>query len=162
MILDQNILIGALAVVTLALVADVFFLRRKLRRMLRGEKACDVCESIATLDADVKGLEKFQSDMEEYLKTVEKRLRRATQCAETVRFDAFGGTNGTGATGGGQSFATAFVNEDGTGAVLSSLYTRERVSVFSKPVVKFGPAEVSLSEEEKRAVSLAKAKLSSR
>ncbi len=162
MILDQNILIGALAVLILVMVVDVFCLRLKIRKMLRGEKACNVCESIGTLDVDVKNLEKFKAEIEAYMKNVEKRLRRATQAAETVRFDAFRGDGLGGTTGGGQSFATAFLNEDGNGAVLSSLYTRDRVSVFSKPIAKFDADQVSLTEEERRAVSLAKAKLASR
>lgn len=167
MILDQNILTGALGVLLLVVVVDVFCLRMKIRKMLRGEKACNVCDSIGTLDVDVKNLEKFKSEMEAYLKNVERRLRRATQSAETVRFDAFRGATGSGVagsltTGGGQSFATAFLNEDGNGAVLSSLYTRDRVSIFSKPISKFAADHVALSEEEEEAVSLAKAKLNVR
>ncbi|MBX4209401.1 DUF4446 family protein [Candidatus Parcubacteria bacterium] len=158
MILDSTILIGVLAIVVLVLTVDIYCLRRKIKKMLRNEKACDICESIATLDADVKKLEGFRNEMESYLKNVEMRLRRSSQATETVRFDAFRGQG----AGGGQSFATAFLNQDGDGCVLSSLYSRDRVSVFSKPIAKFESGQVSLSEEEHRAVSLAKAKLAAR
>ena len=50
--------------------------------------------------------------------------------------------------GGNQSFAIAIVNEDGDGIVLSSLYSRERMSVFAKQIKK-GISEVELTEEEK-------------
>jgi hypothetical protein len=161
MILDSNILIGILAVCVLALTADQFHLRWTLRKMFRNKKCGDVSDAIIGISTDVKDLEKFRGEMELYLKNIENRLRRSTQASETVRFNAFRGDGLGGTTGGNQSFATAFLNEDGNGAVLSSLYTRERVSVFSKPIAKFD-SETPLSEEERRAVSLAKAKLGAR
>ncbi|HEU5115009.1 MAG TPA: DUF4446 family protein [Candidatus Paceibacterota bacterium] len=155
MILDSNILIGVLAVCVLCLTADIFHLRWTLRKVFRDKNCGDMGSSLSALGKDIKELEKFKSEIESYLKNVEKRLRRSTQAAETVRFNAFRGDG----TGGNQSFATAFLNEEGDGAILSSLYTRERVSVFSKPIAKF-ESETALTEEEKRAVSLARTKLS--
>jgi len=161
MILDSNILIGVLAVCVLCLTADIFHLRWSLRRMLRSKdgKGCvvDLGQNLAVINADIKDLEKFRSDMEEYLKGIEKRIRRSTQATETIRFNAFKDSG----VGGNQSFATAFLNEQGDGTVLSSLYTRERVSVYSKPIAKFA-SEYDLSEEEQRAVALAKSKLTNR
>ena len=69
----------------------------------------------------------------------------------TVRFNPFKGTG----AGGNQSFATALLNENGDGVVLSSLYSRERVSVYAKPVQKFS-SEYELSGEEKQAIKSAK------
>jgi hypothetical protein len=164
MILDSTILLGVLAVCVLLVVADLFHLRWMLRKMLRGHKngkTVDFGATLSTVGADIKDLEKFRADMEEYLKDVEKRLRRSTQAAETIRFNAFRGDGLGGTTGGGQSFATAFVNENGDGAVLSSLYTRERVSVFAKPLAKFD-SDNQLTEEERRAVSMAKARLTAK
>ncbi|MDE1874509.1 MAG: DUF4446 family protein [Patescibacteria group bacterium] len=155
MILDSNILVGVLALTILALTIDVFCLRRKIRTMMKNENCKDgVCtdigETLSATAASIKDLTEFRADMEDYLKTVEKRLRRANQATETIRFNAFGG--------GGQSFATAFVNEEGDGAILSSLYARDRVSVFAKPLARFD-SEFELTDEERRAISLAKTKL---
>ncbi|HVT75200.1 MAG TPA: DUF4446 family protein [Candidatus Paceibacterota bacterium] len=161
MILDSNILIGVLALCSLCLVADVFHLRWTLRKVFKSKDCNDIGSAIASCNKDIDGLEKFRADIEAYMKNVERRLRRSTQATETVRFNAFRGDGLGGTTGGGQSFATAFINEDGDGAVLSSIFTRERVSVYSKPVVKF-ESDNQLTEEERRAVSLAKAKLGTR
>jgi len=79
---------------------------------------------------------------------IEKRLRKSVQSVHTVRFNPFKGTGG----GGNQSFATSFLNEEGDGVVLSSIYSRDRVSIFAKPVKKHS-SEYELSEEEKEAVS---------
>jgi hypothetical protein len=85
---------------------------------------------------------------------VESRLRRSNQAVETIRFNAFRDSG----VGGNQSFATAMINENGDGVVISSLYSRERVSVFSKQVSSFN-SEIELSEEERKAISGAKTKL---
>jgi len=47
------------------------------------------------------------------------------------------------------------LNEVGDGVVLSSLYSRERMSVFAKPV-KAGKSEFELSDEEKEVLARAK------
>ncbi|MEN9622255.1 MAG: hypothetical protein RLZZ67_689 [Candidatus Parcubacteria bacterium] len=157
MILDLNILIGVLAFLLLLVVTDLFFLRLKIKKLLRGEKNENLGESIASISTDIKNLEEFRGDMEKYLIGIEKRMRRSCQATETIRFNAFRGDG----VGGNQSFATAFLNEDGDGSILSSLYSRDRVSIFAKPIVKFN-SEIELSEEERRAVSLAKSKLSNK
>jgi len=74
---------------------------------------------------------------------------------ETIRFNPFKG-NGS---GGNQSFSTAFVNEEGDGVVISSLYSREHISVFAKPIKKMS-SEYEMTKEEKD--SLEKASENSR
>jgi hypothetical protein len=68
-----------------------------------------------------------------------------------VRFNPFKGTG----SGGNQSFATTFLNEENNGVVISSLYSREHTSVFSKPI-KNGVSEYELSDEEKESFAEAK------
>ena len=88
---------------------------------------------------------KFENNTLKYLQDIERRLRKSIQGVETIRFNPFKG-NGD---GGNQSFASAFINENGDGIILSSLYSRDRVSIFSKPI-KGLSSEFELSEEEKQ------------
>ncbi len=81
-----------------------------------------------------------------HLANIESRLARSIQKVETVRFNAFRDS------GGGQSFATAFLNERGDGVVISTLYQRDRVSVFSKPVEHFS-STYTLTPEEREAIA---------
>ena len=92
--------------------------------------------------------------MEEYLLSVEKRLKKSVQSVSTVRFNPFKGTG----SGSNQSFSTTFLNEERDGVIISSLYSREHISVYSKPVVK-GASEYELSDEEKESLEKAKAVL---
>ncbi|HJO89994.1 MAG: DUF4446 family protein [Candidatus Pacebacteria bacterium] len=147
-------MIYALGGVLIFLVVWIIGLERKVKKFTYGKNGKSLEDSIMTIKGDLNDLEKFRKDMEEYLTQVEKRLRRSTQGIETIRFNPFKGAG----QGGNQSFATAFLDENGDGLVISSLYARERVSIFSKPIKKY-VSEFELSEEEKKAIDSAKKKL---
>lgn len=148
------ILIAVLAIAVIALIVMVVKLNSKLSKFLVGVDSKNLNESIAYLREHSKDMDEFRTGLEKYLETVEKRLRRSVQSVQTIRFNPFKGTG----SGGNQSFATAFLNEEGDGVVLSSLYSREHVSVFSKSV-KGSKAEFDLSAEEAEALEKAKSGL---
>jgi hypothetical protein len=112
-------------------------------------------DSIANAKENLEKLNLFQRESSLYFKNIEKRLHRSLQAIETIRFNPFKGTG----DGGNQSFSTAFVSEDGDGVVISSLYSRDRVSVFSKPLKKF-ESNFELTEEEKEVIGTSKTNLS--
>lgn len=140
-----------LIVAVLVLIGIVIHLHLKLNKFLIGSSSKNLDESITTIDNSLKELEKFRTDLEKYLTTVEKRLKKSVQAINTIRFNPFKGTG----SGGNQSFATAFLNEENDGVVISSIYSREHTSVFSKPI-KNGTSEYELSGEEKEAITEAK------
>ena len=126
----------------------------KLKRFLVGIDSKHIGDSLTSVSSDLQDLQAFKKDLESYLTTVEKRLKKSVQSVHTVRFNPFKGTGG----GGNQSFATAFLTEEGDGVVVSSLYSRENVSVYSKPVKNHG-SEYELSDEEREALEKAKENL---
>ena len=142
-----SIAILALSIIILILAICIMNLYTRLNKFLLGNKAENLDESISIINKSIKDLESFRGELEEYLAGVEKRLRRSTQSVHTVRFNPFQGVG----NGGNQSFATAFINENGDGVIISSLYSREHVIIFSKPIKK-GGSEYELSEEEKKAI----------
>lgn len=147
--LDPTIIIfSILFIIILILVWMIVKLDNKLKKFLVGSKVENLNESISSMDVSIKSLESFKTELETYLLTVEKRLKKSVQAVYTVRFNPFKGSG----AGGNQSFATAFLNEQGDGVVVSSLYAREHVSIFSKPI-KNGVSEYELSLEEKEAVT---------
>ena len=146
-----SILLIVLIIAVLVLIGLVIYLNYKLKKYLIGSSSKNLDDSITTINNSIIELEKFRIDLEQYLITVEKRVKKSVQAVQTVRFNPFKG-NGS---GGNQSFATAFLNEDSNGVVISSLYSREHVSVYSKPV-KNGVSEYELSGEEKEAITEAK------
>jgi hypothetical protein len=151
---SADIAFGLVLVAVLLLLAWNIFLERRLHRLLLGGKAATLDESIGTLSLRADALEAFRTELESYLEHVERRLRRSLQGTSTVRFNPFKGTG----SGGNQSFASAFLDEVGDGLVLSTLYARDHVSVFGKPVKKF-TSEFELTVEEKEAVKSAREKM---
>ena len=154
MTLDTDILIIILCAIVIALAALVVRLEIKLRRLLHGKSGSDLESTIVELSGGLRELETFKKKTEEYFKSLEERVRRSSQGIETIRFNAFKGDG----TGGNQSFATAIVSENGDGVVLSSIYSRDRMSVFAKPLRKFS-SEIELTEEEAKALGGAREQL---
>lgn len=126
----------------------------RLSRLFRGKGGKTLEEIIIRNATDIDKFKEFRKELETYLESVEKRLNQSVRGVGTVRFNPFKGTG----DGGNQSFATALLNEDEDGVVLSTLYTRERVGIYAKPLKK-GHSEYELTREEKEAIVLAKKKL---
>lgn len=150
----QNTIMIALFILLLICVALAIYilkLHRKIDSFLVGVDSKNLNDSLSHLKKNVTELNAFKGELEKYLEGVEKRVRRSVQSVKTIRYNPFKGTG----SGGNQSFATTFLTEEGNGVVISSLYSREHVSVFSKPV-RDGKPEYDLSIEEKEALEKAK------
>lgn len=145
-----QILIIVLLATTLLLAVWVFLLGLRIKRLLAGKDAKSLEDTIVSLTNDIRALEKFQSATTDYLVDAEKRIKRSIQGVETIRFNAFKGTG----EGGNQSFAIALLSEEGDGTVVSSLYARDRMSVFAKPIKNF-TSEFEMTEEEQKVVKQA-------
>ncbi len=139
---------GAFVLSVLSLVL-LLALRRRLVRLGLGRNG-SIEESIAVLTRENKELKEFRRELEKYLKLAEGRLRGSVQGVGVVRFNPF-----VGGQGGNQSFCVAFLDERGQGVVFSTLYARDRVGVYAKPL-EGGISTFELSDEEKEAVERAK------
>jgi len=93
----------------------------------------------------------FKAESAEYMRSLDSRIKKKTTNASTLRFNTFQGEG----VGGNQSFSSVFVDEEGDGVVITSMYTRERTNVFAKPL-KNWKSEYKLSEEEKKVINKAK------
>ncbi|PCI29659.1 hypothetical protein COB55_01830 [Candidatus Wolfebacteria bacterium] len=139
------------SVLIIVLLVFVVLLWKKMNRFLVGKDSLNLEDSLRHTKQSLDAHKKFEGEMSTYLTSVEKRLRKSVQHVETVRFNPFKGSG----SGGNQSFATALLNESGDGVVLSSLYARDRITIFSKPVSKFS-SSVELTSEEKGVIEKAK------
>lgn len=146
-------LIYALSILLILLMLAIGWLIRfeiKLRRLLGGKNQ-SLDSAISEIRKDLSAIMEYRDESEKYLESVERRIRKSVTGVETIRFNPFKG-NGS---GGNQSFSTAFVNEEGNGVVISSLYSREHVSVFAKPIKKMS-SEYEMTAEEKESLQKAK------
>lgn len=144
-------IVAGMLVVIAGLIVWIVRIESKLRTLTRGQNGFDIGKTLKSIESDLDNLFSSKSDVEKYLKTVEIRLRKSIQGLSTVNFKAFQGLD----SGGQQSFATAFLDENGNGLVISTLHSRDRVNVFAKEIKQFN-ATLTLTEEEKQALTQAK------
>ena len=152
--IDSTILIYILCAIMILLVIWIVRLETRISRLLVGKNAKTLEDSFVTITKELQELRGFTKEMEKYLSTVETRLKRSIQSIETVRFNPFKGTG----SGGNQSFSSSFIDEKGNGVVLTSMYARDRISIFAKPLKEFA-SEFELSEEEKEALNAGKSNI---
>lgn len=122
---------------------------RRLKRFFSGRKAKDLEQNIISLEENIKNLTETKKIMEAKILEMNEKLRKSVRGLEIIRFNPFSDQ------GGNQSFAIGMLNEDGDGVVLSSLYSRDRMSVFAKPI-KSGKSDHELTAEEKEVLRKAK------
>lgn len=150
MTLDTNTLLIAVLALLVIVVLWIIRVEWRMSRLLKGKGSETIEDTLVSIRKDVVGLENFQKQTTNYLASAEQRLKRSIQAVETIRFNPFKGTG----AGGNQSFASAFINQNGDGIVISSLYSRDRVSVFAKGIKEL-QSEYELSEEEKQVLKQA-------
>ncbi|OGZ10767.1 MAG: hypothetical protein A3C93_05625 [Candidatus Lloydbacteria bacterium RIFCSPHIGHO2_02_FULL_54_17] len=138
------IAIASLGIAILLLGVWAFMLERRIKKLMAGKSAASLEDTISENQKTLKDLLAYHQNVEEELRRIDLRIKKKLHGAKTVRFNPFQGTG----TGGNQSFATALLDEDGNGVVLSTLYSREKVSMFAKPVVD-RKSEFELTDEEK-------------
>jgi uncharacterized protein YlxW (UPF0749 family) len=127
----------------------IFITEKRLKRFFLGKKAKDLEETIVILENEINKLSKSRASLEKEISVINIKLKKSIRGMETIRFNPFPDQ------GSNQSFAVGMLNEEGDGLVISSLYSRERMSIFAKPV-KDGKSEYELSVEEKEALEKAK------
>ena len=140
-----------LGIAILAGAVWAIFTERRLKRFFLGKKAKDLEDTIAILEQEITRLSGARDDMEKDISLINAKLRKSIRGLEAIRFNPFPDQ------GSNQSFAIGMLNEEGDGVVISSLYSRERMSIFAKPV-RNGKSEYELSAEEKEALRQAEVK----
>jgi len=129
----------------------VVITEKRLKRFFLGKKAKDLEDTIIALEDNIKKLNIAKENIEKDISKINAKLKKSIRGLETIRFNPFPDQ------GSNQSFAIGMLNEEGDGLVMSSLYSRERMSVFAKPI-KNGKSEYELSAEEKEALKKAEVK----
>ncbi len=149
--IDLNVLfiitVGFIAIAIFALIR-LFILDKRLTNLLSGKHANNFEDVIDEFVKTSRRLDERTKLIAQEIDNINERLAKAIQKVHTIRFNPFRDQGGT------QSFATCFMDENGDGLVISSLYSRDKVSVYAKPL-KDGKSEYELSQEEKESIDKA-------
>ncbi len=146
---EQTIIIILASAVALLFFA-VAWLTHKLNQLSRGKNGQSLESAITSVLQYHEEYKREHAKALNRIGSLEDRMRRTIRKISTVRFDPFEGSGS-----GKQSFAIALLDDEGDGAVVSSLHARDSVRVFAKPISKFNSSH-ELSEEELRAIAQSK------
>lgn len=144
-----SIIMYILMAFVLILILWVIKLEMRFKKLFMGTKAKDLEEVMLKIGHHMEQLEETQKEINKHLEVLDGKAKKAIRRVETVRFNPFldHGSN--------QSFAISFINDEGDGVVISSLYARDRMSIFAKPISKH-KSEFDLSTEEKEVLDKSK------
>ncbi|MFZ2593375.1 MAG: DUF4446 family protein [Minisyncoccia bacterium] len=148
--MDQQTLIVILSTFVGVLFVGFVWLALTLRKLTRGSNGASLEKHITRILAYHEEYTAEHGKVIHRLNSLEDRMRRAVRKISTVRFDPFEGQGS-----GKQSFAIALIDDEGNGAILSSLHSHSQTKVFAKPIEGFNSLH-ELSDEEIRAIAQAK------
>jgi len=152
--MNTKLQIALFAFFGIVLLIDAFWIistEKRLKRFFLGKKAKDLEDTIILLETEIVKLTKAKEEIEKNMISINSKLKKSIRGLETIRFNPFPDQ------GSNQSFAIGMLNEESDGLVISSLYSRERMSIFAKPI-KNGKSEYELTIEEKEALKKAEVK----
>ena len=147
--MNTQIIFGLLILAIAILAFFVFRANARISKLLQGKDAKSLEETFNYLIEEVKRMNENQDITEKTLNNFNSRIRKSISGFKTIRFNPFP------ESGGNQRYANEILSEEGDGVIISSLYTREKTSVFAKPIKK-GISEYELTVEEKKALDEAK------
>lgn len=147
----QILIISILGLIIVFLVILLVRFERKFKNLFAGTSAKDLESVIHIIHKHVENLKNNQEIVGKDIATINARLAKSVRGIETLRFNPFPDA------GGNQSFAIALLNDEGDGVVLSSLYARDRMSIFAKPI-EGGVAIHDLTDEEREVLNKSKNK----
>ncbi len=139
--------IGLLSVAVIVLTTWIIMLERRISTFLSGKEASSLEDVILRNQEEILAYHDFEKEMREELAYLDARMLRKVDGVVLKRFNPFQSAG----TGGNHSFAAAFLDENGSGTVISTLYTREKVSVYAKPIVN-RTSSIELTDEEKSVI----------
>lgn len=147
----ETTLIGAAGILVVAVIvlgARLWRMERRLRAIFEGKDAKNLEDVFALLRKEVMEARRSLQSLDERVAEARGKLRGSVQNVGIVRFNPFRDA------GGDQSFCIALLDETRTGVVISSLYARDGVRVYGKPVIA-GVSTYTLSAEERQAIEQA-------
>jgi cell division protein FtsL len=145
-----------LTLLVLLLILNLFlFIKfRKIRKLsesfFSGKNGKDLEAVIQGQKKQISSLEKETKELFDGYEKIYKMAFKGLHKVGVVRYNPFNDI------GGNQSFVIALLDGDKSGVIITSLHTREGTRVFSKAVFKGKSLKSPFTEEEQKAIKIAK------
>jgi len=134
---------AGLTLILLICITMIIFLSLRIGRLTKGKHLHSLEDIVVELNKEVGDLQKFQDETSAFLKKFQEHVTHNISHVASTNFKAFSGMD----SGGNNSFATVFLNEHGTGVLLSGIHTRDKMNVYSKTITGWA-SERLLTDEE--------------
>lgn len=121
-------------------------LKKRMDKFMKGKDAKSLEKEIIALYEDNKLLKVTADKNKKDIRTLYKNMESAIQKIGIVKYDAFH------QMGGKLSFSLALLDENNNGFILNSVHSTDGCYTYTKEI-KNGECEISLGEEEKKALS---------
>lgn len=121
--------------------------RRRMSRLLVGKADSNLEDNVAAVFEQSLKWKQVQAEVE----AISEQQRNCLSRTGLVRFNPFDDT------GADLSFSLAILSDQRDGVVLTSLWGRDEVRIYAKPI-RGGTCNYPLSPEERQAVDLAKSR----
>jgi len=139
------ITIGILGLLVIVLLILSIVTMLRLKKLTRGQSAASLETVIKENNKLVKEIKNTLKNQETQIVDIKQDAMKNIQNVGVIRFNPFK------ETGGSQSFVVALTDKKNNGVVISSLYARERVNIFAKPIIN-GGSTYTLTDEEQQAL----------
>ncbi len=149
----QGLIISLIFLVLIWLGIVTFYLRRLMQHyqiLTRGVNKKNLEFVLENLTKDMSEAKKNISNLISRCDTIEKNETYHIQKIGLLRFNPFKDT------GGDQSFILSLSDANNTGIVITGLYSRSGLRWYAKSIFEGKGVEHELSEEEKKALKIAK------
>jgi hypothetical protein len=141
----ETLVISIVSAALVAMFGYIVYMHKRLSKLLLSSKGDNLEQLLGEDRARVIEALKEIQDIHGDIKTLESKFKNTVRATQIVRFNPFE------TQGSNQSFSTAFLDESGNGLTITSLYGRERINLFAKPITKYS-SEYELTEEEKQVI----------
>lgn len=149
--------INTILIIILSFLVIILFVwniqtEKRLKTFWRGKSGANLENTFVSLIKDIEDLENKETELKKRVVILEDKIKQSIRGTDLIRFNPFKDA------GSNQSFAVAFINEEDDGVIFSSLYARDRMSVFAKEI-KSGVAGQDMTLEEKETLDNARKKI---
>lgn len=142
-------LIFALFVWNIFLQISLGKINKNQKNLFKGKKGKDLEPIILENNSNIEELFKQTKNLNQKTEQVNQHSLKSLHKVGLLRFNPFR------EIGGDQSFSLALLDNENSGAIISSLYSREGVRIYCKSIQKGISSKHPLTEEEKRAIKIA-------
>lgn len=137
-----------LLIIVIVLCINLERIFKKYKKFMGGKNAKSMEKSIMGLYEDNKLIKASMDKNKKDIEGLYKKFEGAFQKIGIIRYDAFN------QMGGKLSFSLALLDENDNGFILNSVHSSEGCYSYTKEI-KNGLSEISLGEEEKKALDMA-------